>query len=106
MTMSFADEIRSGLTETEAFAGEQFSIAGRSELFIGVFRGESSPSSFDLQGFEQKQSNEVSVAISRFGGTPPLINQRLLTAAATYKITAVEHPDGVAYDLKLQRVDA
>ena len=104
--MSFADEISKGLQVAAAFAGEQFQIAGRSELFIGVFQGENSPSSFELQGFDQTKTNEVSAAISQFGGSPPVINQRVNLGAATYKITAVESPDDVSYDIKLQRVDA
>lgn len=104
--MSFADEISKGLQAAAAFAGEQFQITGRSESFIGVFRGENAPSSFELQGFDQTKTNEVSAAISQFGGVAPLINQRLVLSGDTYKITSVEYPDGVSYDIKLQRVDA
>ena len=105
--MSFNDEIASGFAEAQTFIGEAFTISGRLESFSGIFRGEMSPVSFDLQGFDSKPTNQLSSNKDQFSGIAPLINQRLTKATGEiYSITGIEAPDGVSYDFQLQKVDA
>ncbi len=106
--MSLEDEIRAGFAAANSFAGEPFTMSNHSGIFRGVFRGETAPTSFDLQGFDVKTTNALTVSVSDFvKNDPPIINERITNEAGEiYTITSIQSPDAVNYDLQLQKVDA
>ena len=76
--------------------------------FAGVFRGDESPTAFDdIQGYDVKTTNAVSVGKSLFvQGDPPAINERIVNSKSEhYIITAVESGDDATWDLTLQKRD-
>ena len=106
--MSLEDEIMAGFAAASAFAGESFTLSGRAGTFIGVFRGDNAPTAFDVQGYDVKTTNAVTVDSGAFAAVgQPVINERLTNSSgAVYLITAIEEPDVVNYDLQLQKVNA
>ena len=106
--MSLEDEIKAGFAAAESFAGEPFTLSNHSGIFRGVFRGDESPTAFDdIQGYDVKTTNAVSVDKSRFvQGDAPAINERVENSnGERYTITGVESGDGATWDLTLQKRD-
>lgn len=107
--MALDDEILAGFAAMADFAGESFTLSGHAGTFAGVFRGDDAPSTFDdLQGYDTKTTNAISVPRSAFTtGQPPLVNEVLTRANGdAYAITGVESVDDVTWDLLLQKFDA
>ena len=105
--MSLADEISAGFAAASDFAGEAFTMANHVGTFRGVFRGENSPTDFDLQGYDVKTTNAITVSASLFDSeSPPLVNERITKGADIYFITSVEIPDLVNFDIKLEKANA
>lgn len=106
--MSFEDEINAGFAEAESFAGAPFSMSNHAGDFIGVFRGDESPTTFDqIQGYETQTTNAVSVSKSLFAdGSPPMINERItLPSGDKYNITSIQSADTATWEITLQKRD-
>ena len=106
--MSLKDEIRAGFAAANSFAGEPFTMSNHSGIFSGVFRGDTAPTSFDLQGYDVKTTNALTVSKQLFtANNPPIVNERVTNEGGdVYTVTAIESPDGANYDLQLQKVNA
>lgn len=107
--MSFEDEMIAGFAEAESFAGESFTMSNHAGDFSGVFRGDESPTTFDqIQGYETKTTNAVSVSKSLFAdGSPPMINERItFPNGDEYNITRIESVDMATWEITLQKRDA
>ena len=106
--MSLEDEISAGFAAANDFAGESFTMSNHAGTFTGVFRGDTAPTSFDLQGYDVKTTNALSVSKLLFRpNNPPIINERVTNGGGdVYTVTAIESPDGANYDLQLQKVNA
>lgn len=106
--MSLEDEISAGFAAANDFAGESFTMSNHAGTFTGVFRGDESPTAFDeIQGYDVKTTNAVSVGKSLFvQGDPPAINERIVNSKGEqYTITGVESGDDSSWDLTLQKRD-
>jgi len=106
--MSFEDEMITGFAEAESFAGESFTMGNHTGDFRGVFRGDDAPTAFDqIQGYETKTTNALSVSKSLFlQGAPPLINELITKTGGAYNITGIESVDDATWEIALQKRDA
>jgi len=106
--MSLENEIRAGFAAANSFAGEPFTMSNHTGIFRGVFRGDTAPTSFDLQGYDVKTTNALTISKRLFtANNPPIVNERVTSEGGdVYTVTAIESPDGANYDLQLQKVNA
>jgi hypothetical protein len=107
--MSFSDDINAGMNEAVSTMGESFTMGNHTGTFKGVFRGENSPVSFeDIQGFDTKTTDALTVSKSLFTeGAPPMVNELVTKANGDrFTITMIENGDSSSWDLELTKRDA
>ncbi len=107
--MSFFSDIDAGVNEAVSTMGESFTMGNHNGTFKGVFRGESSPVAFDdLQGYDTKTADALTVSKSLFiEGAPPMVNELITKANGTrWVITMIENGDASSWDIELTKRDA
>lgn len=107
ITMSFDDEMISGFAAMDDFAGEEFTVQGRSGCYLtGVFRGDSSDVGFDdLQGHDIDMTNALSVKKHLFSTIPRVDEIIIKSSGEKYNITAVDSSDASTWDLSLKKIN-
>ena len=107
--MSFLDDINAGMNEAVSTMGESFTMGNHPGTFKGVFRGESAPVSFDdLQGYDTKTTDGLTVSKSLFTkGAPPMTDELITKANGDrFTITMIENGDESSWDIELTKRDA
>ena len=88
--------------------GEPFTMGNHVGGFMGVFRGETSPSEFDkIQGYDTKTTDSLTVYKALFTpGAPPMVNEQITKANGDrFVITRVESGDKSSWDLEITKRD-
>ena len=107
--MSFLDDINAGVNEAVGTMGESFTMSNHTGTFMGVFRGETSPVSFEnIQGFDTKTTDALTVSKSLFTkGAPPMTNELITKANGDrFTITMIESGDSSSWDIEMTKRDA
>ena len=107
--MSFLDDINAGVNEAVSTMGESFTMSNHNGTFKGVFRGETSPVSFeDIQGFDTSTTDSLTVSKSLFTeGAPPMVNELVTKANGDrFTITMIESGDSSSWDIEMTKRDA
>tara|TARA_R110002012_G_scaffold130733_3_gene283279 strand:- start:8631 stop:8954 length:324 start_codon:yes stop_codon:yes gene_type:complete len=106
--MSFFDDIDAGINEAVTTMGESFTMGNHVGGFMGVFRGETSPTEFDkIQGYDTKTTDALTVNKVLFTpGAPPMVNEEIIKANGdVFIITMVENGDTSSWDIELSKRD-